>query len=165
LGGVPQHQDPGAAIAGPASPARSLARDLAKVYGFGCLAFVVVVIVVGALMTRAATRCPPEVDARIASPDGVHEAVVFHFECGFGRTGTVNISVQRPGPKLSDPANLFVAMDSSGVDYLLGRGKPPAVEVSWEDATSLVVEYGGGVRVIARHALVDGVRVAYRVRE
>ena len=138
-----------------------MARDFAKVYGFGCLGLVVVLVVAALLMQRSWAGCPPVVDTRLPGPGGELEAVTFHFECGFGRKGTANLSIMLPGQDPTDAGNLFVVMDSSGADLVLGKGTPPRLEVAWQSATEISVRYPAGARVVVRNASARGVRGRY----
>ncbi len=151
--------DPRSSLAG------SLAKDVAKLYGFGCLGLIVVGIGGAVLMSKNYSRCPPEVDTRVLAPDSTREAVVFHFECGFGRKGTTNVSITPAGQEPAYPANLFVAMDSSGVNFLLGKAKRPAVEVTWEGPGAVLVRYAAGARLISSNEAALGVRARYEARE
>lgn len=114
---------------------------------------------------RNSTRCPPEIDARVVAPDSAWEAAVFHYECGFGLKGTTNISIGPAGAELATPANLFVAMDSLGMDFLLGKAKRPAVEVTWEGSDAVLVRYPTSAQVITSQDAVHGIRVRYEIRE
>ena len=138
-----------------------MARDFARVYGFGCLGFVVVLVVAALLMQRSWARCPPVLDARLPGPGGELEAVTFHFECGFGRKGTANLSIMLPGQDPADAGNLFVVMDSSGVDLVLGKGTPPRLEIEWRSATEISVRYPAGAHVLVRNGSARGVRGIY----
>lgn len=117
------------------------------------------------LISKSYSRCPPEVDIRVLAPDSTREAVVFHFECGFGRKGTTNVSITPAGQEPAYPANLFVAMDSSGVNFLLGKGRRPAVEVMWEGPGAVLVRYTAGARLISSNEAALGVRARYEARE
>ena len=122
--------------------------------------------IVGAvLIGKNYSRCPPEVDMRVLAPDRTREAVVFHFECGFGLKGTTNISIGPAGQEPAYPANLFAAMDANAVSFLLGKSKHPAVEVMWEGSGSVLVRYPAGVQVISANDAAQGVRARYEVRE
>lgn len=116
-------------------------------------------------MSKNYSRCPPEVDTRVLAPDSTREAVVFHFECGFGLKGTVNVSIVPAGQEPVRPANLFVAMDSSGVNFLLGKAKRPAVEVTWEGPGAVLVRYAAGAQLINSNEAALGVLARYEMRE
>ena len=122
-------------------------------------------IVAGVMMNRSMAKCPPAVEARIGAPDKSHEAVIFHFECGFGRKGTTNISIVPAGGEVVYPPNLFSAMDSSGVNLLLGREARPKVEVAWEGPGAVLVRYQAGARVVMRNGAARGVTARYEERE
>lgn len=116
-------------------------------------------------MARSYSRCFPQVDRRVIAPDSTREAVIFHFECGFGLKGTTNVSIAPRGEEPPTPANLFVAMDSSGVNLLLGKGLRPEVEVSWEGPGAVLVRFAAGARLISSNAEALGVRAKYEQRE
>jgi hypothetical protein len=122
-------------------------------------------IVAGVTMNRSFSKCPPAVETRVVAPDSSHEAVIFHFECGFGRKGTTNLSIVPAGGEAVYPANLFSAMDSSGVNLLLGREIRPAVDVSWEGPGAVLVRYQAGARVVMRNPAARGVTARYEERE
>ena len=122
-------------------------------------------IVAGVMMNRSLAKCPPAVETRIAAPDSSHEAVTFHFECGFGRTGTTNLSIVPAGAAVVYPPNLFSAMDSSGVNLLLGREVRPVIDVAWEGPGAVLVRYQAGARVVMRNAAARGVSARYEERE
>ena len=136
-----------------------------KLYGIGCLGLIVMGIVGAVWLGKNATRCPPEVDTRIVAPDSAWEATVFHYECGFGLKGTTNVSIGPAGAELVTPANLFVAIDSIGVDFLLGKAKRPALEVTWEGSDAVLVRYPASAQVITSHDAVHGIRARYEIRE
>lgn len=140
-------------------------KDVAKLYGFGCFGLLVVGIGGAVLMSKNYSRCPAEVDTRVLAPDSTREAVVFHFECGFGRKGTTNVSIAPAGAEPANPANLFVAMDSSGMNFLLGKSRRPAVEVMWEGPGAVLVRYMAGARLISSNETALGVTARYEVRE
>jgi hypothetical protein len=119
----------------------------------------------GVMMNRSFARCPPEVETRVVAPDSSHDAVVFHFECGFGRKGTTNLSIVPAGGTVVYPANLFSVMDSSGVNLLLGREVRPTVEVAWEGPGGVLVRYQAGARVVMRNEAARGVKARYEERE
>jgi hypothetical protein len=125
----------------------------------------VVLIVAGVLMNRSLAKCPPAVETRTAAPDSSHEAVTFHFECGFGRKGTTNVSIVPAGGAVVYPPNLFSAMDSSGVNLLLGREVRPAVDVAWEGPGTVLIRYQAGARVVMRNVEARGVKARYEERE
>lgn len=122
-------------------------------------------IAAGVMMNRSLARCPPAVETRIVAPDSSLEAVTFHFECGFGRKGTTNLSIVPPGGEVVYPPNLFSAMDSSGVNLLLGREDRPGVEVAWEGPAAVLVRYQAGARVMMRNGEARGVKARYEERE
>jgi hypothetical protein len=142
-----------------------MARDVAKLYGFGCLGLIGVLVAGGVMMNRSFARCPPAVETRVFAPDSTREAVVFHFECGFGRKGTINVSIVPAGEDPVYPANLFVAMDSSGVNFLLGRATRPVVDVGWEGPSAVLIRYQAGARVVSRNSSARGVAARYEARE
>jgi len=117
------------------------------------------------LMSKTYSRCAPEVDMRVLAPDSTREAVVFHFECGFGLKGTTNVSIAPRGQEPVYPANLFVAVDSRGMDFLLGRAERPAVEVTWEGPGSVLVRYAAGAQLISSNDAALGVAARYETRE
>ncbi len=117
------------------------------------------------LMSKNYSRCPPEVDTRVLAPDSTRDAVVFYFECGFGRKGTTNVSITPAGQEPVYPANLFVAMDSSGMNFLLGKAKRPAVEVMWEGPGAVLVRYAAGAQLISSNEAALGVTARYQARE
>ena len=122
-------------------------------------------IVAGVMMNRSFAKCQPAVETRTVAPDSSHEAVVFHFECGFGRKGTTNLSIVPAGGTVVYPANLFAVMDSSGVNLLLGREVRPVVEVAWEGPGAVLVRYQAGARVVMRNPAARGVSARYEERE
>jgi len=122
-------------------------------------------IVAGVMMNRSFARCPPAVETRVVAPDSSHDAVIFHFECGFGRKGATNLSIVPAGGAVEYPANLFSAMDSSGVNLLLGREVRPAVDVAWEGSGGVLVRYQAGARVMMRNPAARGVTARYEERE
>ena len=149
----------------PVSPNRAMARDFAKLYGFGCLGLIVVLVAAGVMMQRSWARCPPVLDTRLPAPGAELEAVVFHFECGFGRTGTANVSIVRPGQAPAYPGNLFVAMDSSAVNLVLGQSAPPSVDLVWGSPSEITVRYQAGAKVMMQNVAARGVRAEYVERK
>ena len=138
-----------------------MARDFAKLYGFGCLGLIVVLFGAGVLMQRSWSRCPAVLDARLPAPgDAGLEALLFHYECGFGRQGTANVSIVLPGHPPIYPGNLLVLTDSSGTGPILGS-KAPSVELIWETPTDIRVEFQAGAQVMAQSPAARGVRATY----
>lgn len=134
---------------------------MGKIFGFGCLGFLVVMIVAAVMVNRSYRRCAAQVDARVAAPDSSHEAIVYHYECGFGRKGLTNLSIEEPGGDPRYPANLFAAMDSSGMNLVLGTSRRPAVEAVWDSPAELTVRYQAGARVMLQMPASRGVRARY----
>ena len=122
--------------------------------------------IVGAVwVSKNYSRCPPVVDTRVLAPDSTHEAVIFHFDCGLGLKGTTNVSIALPGEGPTYPANLFVAMDSSGVNFLLGKSKRPEVEVAWEGPAAVLVRYAAGAQLLSSNESAFGVTARYQEKD
>ena len=137
-----------------------MARDMGRIFGFGCFAFIVVSFGITMLINRSYRSCAAEVDARVPAPDSSYEGIVYHYECGFGRTALTNVSIEKPGDEPGYPANLLAIMDTSGMGFLTG-GKRPAVELVWETADELTVRYQAGTRAMVQMPAAWGVRARY----
>jgi hypothetical protein len=125
----------------------------------------VVLIVLAVMIGRSSSRCPPVLDTRVVSPDSAYDAVAFHFECGFGRKGTASVSIVPSGEPPAYPGNLLTVMDSSAVDFLLGRAKAPALEMIWEGPDAVLIRYPAGAQVISRLESALGIQARYEARE
>ena len=112
-------------------------------------------VLAGLLVAQAAAcgdPCTNTERARIPSPDGRREAVVFGRACG-GRTGTqmgvsAQVALVAPGERAIGVGNVFAAE----------RDVP--VTVRWEGPTALVVRYRDAGEVGTRPQL-DDVRLRY----
>ena len=101
--------------------------------------------------------CGNDVVARVPSPDGRLEAVVFQRDCGATTDFSTQVSVVRAGGSLPDAGgNLLVATGGPP-----GPGGGPVVRAEWAGATRLRLRYYPGTHVVraAREAL--GVRAEY----
>jgi hypothetical protein len=107
---------------------------------------------IAAAMLLAACEpvCENDVAARVSSPSGRMQAVVFHRECG----GTVGFNTQ-----VSIIAGTQVLPDDGGnVVVVEGKIEP---QIEWLDETRLAVSQLGRGRAFRKEHFVVGVEVSY----
>jgi hypothetical protein len=95
--------------------------------------------------------CVNTVEARVPSPNGRWEAVVYQRACGATTGPSAQVALVPKNEPLPDkPGNVFVSEDN------------PKVIAEWTDADALTVTYERASRVSRREALQAGVVIQYR---
>jgi len=100
--------------------------------------------------------CQKEIFARLLSPDGINEAVVFTVDCGGASRFNVQISVVKKGEDPGDGGNAFVVH---------GRYRSPKVldgEISalWM-GRALRVEFPPETEIFVKEPEVNGTKIEY----
>ena len=121
-------------------------------------------VVVGGLGLAAAMlalafggTCGNDVVARVPSPDGQLEAVVFQRDCGATTDFSTQVSVVRTGAALPDAGgNLLVARGGPP-----GPGGGPAVWAEWGGARRLRLRYHSHTRIVRAEREALGVHAEY----
>jgi hypothetical protein len=90
--------------------------------------------------------------ARVGSPDGRWDAVVFTRQCGASTAPSTEVAVVRRGVMPDGGGNAFVA------------GGDPDVAVWWDGPAALTVRHAPG-EVVVREPDVSGVRVTFLAAE
>ena len=96
--------------------------------------------------------------ARLAAPDGRHDAVLFEHNCGATTEFATHVSLLPAGAPLGTSAgNAFAAGAGEGGDRAAGGG--PVVDVTWDADGTLVIHFNAAAEVFFTAAAVDGVPV------
>ena len=104
--------------------------------------------------------CTNDVIARIASPDGKHEAVMFQRDCGATTGFSTQISIVGLGDTPSGSGNAFRADDDHGLAKAGAWGGSWA-EMKWLAPDRLLVRYATNSRIFEQDYSVAGVSVSY----
>jgi hypothetical protein len=100
--------------------------------------------------------------ARIPSPDGKLDAIVFQRDCGATTGFSTQISVLKADRSLgNNPGNLFIADTDHGAAPS-GPGGGPRVHVQWASPTSLTVVHDPRARIFLASPASGNVHVLYR---
>jgi len=97
---------------------------------------------------------------QVASPDGLHSAVLFQRDCGATTGLSTQVSVVAKGSVPSSGGNAFSADDDHGA-AAVGEWGGPWAELRWIDAGHLLVRYADKSRVFKQDREVDGVKVTF----
>jgi hypothetical protein len=120
--------------------------------------------VVFLLLASVASGCDPcgnSPIARLPSPSGRMEAIVFTRDCGATTDFSTQVSLVKSGASLPTAgANLF-SSDANHGKASRGPGGGPNVTVRWLSDDMLEVSYQSGTRVFRREPSLDGIRVQY----
>jgi hypothetical protein len=99
----------------------------------------------------AAPRCRNQVAQRVPAPDGVHDVVVYHTDCGAQDGASTQVAILPHDATLPDlPTNV------------LSLSRPVAVRARWAAADRLLLAYPADVRVVTRLATSpEGIAVSF----
>lgn len=99
----------------------------------------------------AAPRCRSTVTQRVVSPDGAHDAVVYHRSCGRGAGSSTEVTVLPHDADLPDlPTGVLTLSDSVGV------------ATRWTSASELAVSYPASAHVVLSvNRSSEGVAIVY----
>lgn len=142
-------------------PSSQFSRDLSKIYGFGCLALVVVGGIGAYFAGRAMRGCDPVVRSRLVAPDSTNEAIVWGYECGWMLKGMTSVTLANPGDSLQTNRPAFVLMDTVATRLVTNRQQPPAVDLTWQSADTLLIRYDALGSEMTRQDLVRGVVILF----
>jgi hypothetical protein len=104
--------------------------------------------------------CENAAVARVASPDGTREAVLFQRSCGATTGYSTQLSLVGRGEEPAGAGTAFVADTDHGKAAAAGWGGPWA-EPSWRSPTQLLVRYDRRARLFRSEDNVDGVTIRY----
>ena len=104
--------------------------------------------------------CGNHVISQVASPDGLHSAVLFQRDCGATTGFSTQVSVMAKESVPSSGGNAFSADDDHGA-AAAGEWGGPWAELRWIDAGHLLVRYADKSRVFKQDREVDGVKVTF----
>ena len=112
------------------------------------------------LASGCADGCENEVFARVASSDGLHEALMFKRSCGATTGHSTQVAIERPDGVPSFSGTVFVADDNDGAAPAAAWGGPLA-QVRWISPTELLIRYGIRSNVYRRDGRVGDIRIRY----
>jgi len=108
----------------------------------------------GALAACGAPRCRNTVAHRVASPDGQHDAVVYHRDCGAGDGASSGVAILPHDADLPDLPTTVLTLS-----------QPVDVTATWASPTELRLAYPRSATVIGRMATSpDGVALRFQPR-
>ena len=104
--------------------------------------------------------CSNEIVARVASPDGEREAVMFQRDCGATTGFSTQVSILEPGEPLSGIGNAFRADDDHG-SAATGPWGGSWAEMEWLASDRLLIRYATKSRLFEQDESVSGVAISY----
>ena len=113
------------------------------------------------LMTSGCSdMCADTIVAKVTSPNGQHDAVMFQRDCGATTEFSTQISILDVGDQLSGMGNTFRADDDHGAAPTGGWGGSWA-ELKWLSPDRLLIRYAAKSRIFKQDDHVSGVEVTY----
>ncbi len=107
-----------------------------------------------ALAACAAPRCKNTVAQRVVAPDGQHDAVVYHRDCGRGEGASSGVAILPHAADLPDLPTTVLTLSP-----------PVDVGVRWTSPTALRLSYPASATVIGRMpASPDGITLDFQPR-
>lgn len=125
------------------------------------LATLAAIIPVAVLPLGCSFDCRNELAARIVSPGGAYEAVLFQRDCGATTGFSTQVSVLPAGASPGNGGNVFRADANHDPDMRRGAWHGPWAEISWLSPRHLLIRYANGARLFARETEMDGIAVSY----
>jgi len=107
-----------------------------------------------------ATPCVNTEVARMTSPDGRHDAVLFERSCGATTSFSSQVSIVARGRKAEGGGNVLVADDDHGKAPAAAWGGPD-IDLGWTGPDQLVVRHHPSARLFQTHGSVAGVTVVH----
>jgi len=98
--------------------------------------------------------------ARMTSPDGRHDAVLFERSCGATTSFSSQVSIVARGRKAEGGGNVLIADDDHGKAPAAAWGGPD-IDLGWTGPDQLVVRHHPSARLFQTHARVAGVTVVH----
>lgn len=128
-----------------------------------------VLIVLGLPSCGVFDPCGNDVLARIRSPGGTHDAVVFQRDCGATTGFSTQLSLVRHGTSFREQPSFWSATDGGNVLVIdadhgvapSGIGGGPTVDVEWQDDGHVTLTYYPLARVFKAESVVAGVAVRH----
>lgn len=111
--------------------------------------------------TGCSDTCENSIAARVASPDGEREAVIFQRDCGATTAYSTQISVLNNGETPDGGGNAFRADDNHGV-AAIGEWQGPWADMRWVAPDRLLIRYASKSRIFEQAAEVNGVEIDYQ---
>lgn len=117
--------------------------------------------------------CGNDVLARVPSPNGSHQAVVFERDCGATTGFSTQVSIvesdetflQQPSTwRATEQGNVLIIDDDHGAAPQ-GPGGGPKVDVAWSGEAQLVLTYHPRARVSRAVERIDDIRVRHQRAE
>lgn len=105
--------------------------------------------------------CANTIVARMPSPDGQRDAIMFQRDCGATTGFSTQISIVDAGHKLSGSGNTFRADDDHGAARA-GEWGGSWAEIKWLSSDHLLVRYATKSRLFEQDDNVAGVRITYQ---
>ena len=111
--------------------------------------------------TGCSDTCENSVAAKVVSPDGQREAVMFQRDCGATTGYSTQISVLDHGETQAGGGNAFRADDNHGV-AAVGEWQGPWADMRWAATDRLLIRYASKSRIFEQAAKVNGVEIDYQ---
>lgn len=111
--------------------------------------------------TGCSDTCENSVAARVVSPDGQREAVMFQRDCGATTGYSTQISVLDNGETPAGGGNAFRADDNHGV-AAVGEWQGPWADMRWVAPDRLLIRYASKSRIFEQAAEVNGIVINYQ---
>ncbi|AUW59229.1 hypothetical protein C1T17_15165 [Sphingobium sp. SCG-1] len=111
--------------------------------------------------TGCSDTCENSVAARVASPDGQREAVMFQRDCGATTGYSTQISVLDNGETPAGGGKAFRADDNHGV-AAVGESQGPWADMRWVAPDRLLIRYASKSRVFEQATDLNGVTIDYQ---
>ena len=122
-------------------------------------------MVIFAFLACAGCGCASRVIETVRAPRGFLQAIIFTRDCGATTSFSTHISIV--GSMNSEPwgrREVFIADHDHG-KVGLGSRNELSVDVSWIDASTLLIIYPRHARVFKRESKVHGISVEYKPRD
>jgi hypothetical protein len=111
--------------------------------------------------TGCSDTCQNSVAAKLVSPDGQRQAVMFQRDCGATTGYSTQISVLDNGETPGGGGNAFRADDNHGV-AAVGEWQGPWADMRWVAPDRLLIRYASKSRIFEQAAEVNGVKINYQ---
>jgi hypothetical protein len=117
----------------------------------------------------ASDLCGNKLVARVRSPGGTHDAVVFERDCGVTSGFSIQVSVLPAGSFFREQPSFWVSteggdalvVDDNRGGVPIGPGGGPAVKVAWTDDAHVTLTYDPSARVFKAETRVAGVGIQH----
>lgn len=111
--------------------------------------------------TGCSDTCENSVAAKVISPNGQREAVMFQRDCGATTGYSTQISVLDHGDAPTGGGNAFRADDNHG-SAAVGEWQGPWADMRWVAPNRLLIRYASKSCIFEQANEVDGVKIVYQ---